>query len=57
MRFAGRSFSRFAPITADQNAASRYGGPSWLVPLGLCLALAFLIHGWHRGARIAPPAS
>ena len=39
-------------ITPIMIAASRYGGPAWLVPLGLCLALAFLIHGWHRGALL-----
>src|SRR6187200_2564980 len=39
-------------ITPIMIAASRYGGPSWLVPLGICLALAFLIHGWHRGALL-----
>ncbi len=39
-------------LTPIMIAASRYGGPSWLVPLGLCLALAFLIHGWHRGALL-----
>jgi len=37
-------------LTPIMIAASRYGGPAWLVPLGLCLALAFLIHDWHRGA-------
>ncbi|MFL5448609.1 MAG: phosphatase PAP2 family protein [Gemmatimonadales bacterium] len=41
-----------ATITPIMIAASRYGGPSWLVPLGLCLALAFLIHGWHRGSLL-----
>jgi undecaprenyl-diphosphatase len=39
-------------ITSIMVAASLYGGPSWLVPLGLSLALAFLIHGWHRGALL-----
>jgi len=39
-------------ITPIMIAASLYGGPSWLVPLGLGLALAFLIHGWHRGALL-----
>jgi undecaprenyl-diphosphatase len=39
-------------ITPIMIAASRFGGPAWLVPLGLCLALAFLIHGWHRGALL-----
>jgi len=39
-------------LTAVMIAASHYGGPSWLVPLGLCLALAFLIHGWQRGALL-----
>jgi undecaprenyl-diphosphatase len=31
-------------------AASRFGGPSWLVPIGILLAIAFLAHQWHRGA-------
>ena len=39
-------------LTPVMIAASHYGGPSWLVPLGLCLALAFLIHGWQRGALL-----
>src|SRR3954447_12880686 len=39
-------------LTPIMIAASRYGGPSWLVLLGLCLALAFLIHGWHRGSLL-----
>jgi undecaprenyl-diphosphatase len=40
-------------LTRVMIAASFYGGPSWLVPLGLALALAFFIHGWHRGALLA----
>ena len=39
-------------LTGIMLAASLYGGPSWLVPLGLALALAFFIHGWHRGALL-----
>lgn len=39
-------------LTRVMLAASLYGGPSWLVPLGLSLALAFFIHGWHRGALL-----
>ena len=32
--------------------ASSYGGPSALVPAGLLAALAFLVHGWRRGALL-----
>jgi undecaprenyl-diphosphatase len=39
-------------LTEVMIAASRYGGPGWLVPLGVALAIAFLIRGWHRGALL-----
>jgi undecaprenyl-diphosphatase len=39
-------------LTRFMIAVSRFGGPSWLVPIGITLALAFLIHGWHRGALL-----
>jgi undecaprenyl-diphosphatase len=40
------------PLTAVMKALSLYGGPSGLVPLGLVLALAFLLHRWQRGALL-----
>jgi undecaprenyl-diphosphatase len=39
-------------LTKVMVAASLYGGPAWLVPFGLALALAFLIRGWPRGALL-----
>jgi membrane-associated phospholipid phosphatase len=39
-------------LTTVMIAASRYGGPSWLVPIGIALAVAFLIRGWHRGVLL-----
>lgn len=39
-------------LTRIMIAASVYGGPSWLVPLGLVLALAFFLRGWHRGSLL-----
>jgi undecaprenyl-diphosphatase len=39
-------------VTAIMVAASRFGGPAWLVPLALGLAVAFLLHGWRRGALL-----
>jgi membrane-associated phospholipid phosphatase len=39
-------------LTRIMVTASRYGGPSWLVPIGLALALVFLIRGWPRGALL-----
>ena len=39
-------------LTRIMLAASRYGGPSILVPVGLAVALAFLIRGWRRGALL-----
>jgi undecaprenyl-diphosphatase len=38
------------PLTKVMIAASLYGGPSWLAPLGGVLAIAFLLRGWRRGA-------
>jgi membrane-associated phospholipid phosphatase len=37
-------------LTSIMRLASRYGGPAGLMPLGLVLAIAFLIRGWRRGA-------
>jgi undecaprenyl-diphosphatase len=31
-------------------AASLFGGPAWLAPIGVVLAIAFVIRGWRRGA-------
>lgn len=39
-------------LTRLMIAASRFGGPAWLAPIGTALALAFLIRGWHRGALL-----
>lgn len=39
-------------LTQIMIAASRYGGPSWLVPIGIALAIAFLIRAWYRGALL-----
>jgi undecaprenyl-diphosphatase len=39
-------------LTRFMMAVTRFGGPSWLVPIAIALALAFLIHGWHRGALL-----
>jgi undecaprenyl-diphosphatase len=39
-------------LTRIMIAVSRFGGPSWLVPIGIALALAFLLHGWRRGALL-----
>ena len=39
-------------LTVLMRAASRYGGPGVLVPVGLLVAVAFLIKGWHRGALL-----
>ena len=39
-------------LTVLMRAASRYGGPGVLVPVGLLVAVAFLIRGWHRGALL-----
>jgi membrane-associated phospholipid phosphatase len=37
-------------LTKVMVAASLYGGPAWLAPLGAVLALGFFIRGWRRGA-------
>jgi membrane-associated phospholipid phosphatase len=39
-------------LTGFMIVVSRIGGPSLLVPLGLVVALAFLLHGWRRGALL-----
>jgi undecaprenyl-diphosphatase len=39
-------------LTSVMRAASRYGGPTFLVPAGLAMALAFFLHRWHRGALL-----
>jgi undecaprenyl-diphosphatase len=39
-------------MTQFMIVVSRFGGPSWLVPIGIALALAFLLHGWRRGALL-----
>jgi membrane-associated phospholipid phosphatase len=39
-------------LTTIMRAASEYGGPTWLVPLGALLALAFFLHHWRRGALL-----
>jgi undecaprenyl-diphosphatase len=39
-------------LTRLMIAASRYGGPGWLAPIGSVLALACLIRGWRRGAAL-----
>ena len=39
-------------LTGLMLVASRYGGPSTLVPLGVALALAFLVAGRRRGALL-----
>lgn len=36
-------------LTKAMIAASRYGGPAWLAPIGVVLAVGFLIRGWQRG--------
>lgn len=37
-------------LTELMIAASRYGGPFWLVPTGVLLAIGFLVKRWYRGA-------
>jgi undecaprenyl-diphosphatase len=39
-------------LTRVMIAASRFGGPAWLAPLGVVIAMAFLIRGWRRGALL-----
>jgi undecaprenyl-diphosphatase len=41
-----------ARLTAIMRGLSTYGGPISLTVLGIVLALAFLRHGWHRGALL-----
>ena len=41
-----------AGLTSIMLAASWYGGPSVLVPLGLVMALVFLVRRWQRGALL-----
>jgi undecaprenyl-diphosphatase len=45
--------SRASPgLTRVMIAASRYGGPGWLAPLGVVAAIGFLARGWRRGALL-----
>jgi len=39
-------------LTTLMGAASLYGGPAVLVPVGLLVAVAFLVKGWRRGALL-----
>jgi undecaprenyl-diphosphatase len=39
-------------LTAVMVGASFYGGPVVLIPAALVVALAFLVHGWQRGALL-----
>ncbi len=39
-------------LTGVMIAASRYGGPGWLVPLGGIIAVVFYRRGWRRGALL-----
>ena len=39
-------------LTAFMRGASRYGGPAVLIPVGVAVALAFLVKGWPRGALL-----
>lgn len=39
-------------LTAVMRGASQYGGPAYLVPAGLAMAIAFIIGGWRRGALL-----
>jgi undecaprenyl-diphosphatase len=39
-------------LTTLMRAASLYGGPAVLVPVGLLVAVAFLVKGWRRGALL-----
>jgi undecaprenyl-diphosphatase len=39
-------------LTTIMRALSLYGGPTGLTPLGLTLALAFLVKRWQRGALL-----
>jgi undecaprenyl-diphosphatase len=37
-------------LTQLMIAASWYGGPTWLVPIGIVLAVGFFARRWYRGA-------
>lgn len=39
-------------LTTIMIAASLYGGPGTLTPIGIVLALVFLVKKWHRGALL-----
>ncbi len=39
-------------LTAVMRAASRFGGPSVLIPVGVVMALVFVARGWPRGALL-----
>jgi undecaprenyl-diphosphatase len=39
-------------LTKVMIAASRYGGPTWLISTGLVLAVVFRVRGWDRGALL-----
>jgi undecaprenyl-diphosphatase len=39
-------------LTMLMQGASRYGGPSILIPVSVLVAVAFLVKGWHRGALL-----
>lgn len=39
-------------LTTLMRAASLYGGPGVLVPVGLLVGAAFLVKGWQRGALL-----
>jgi undecaprenyl-diphosphatase len=52
-RLRGAVHSWSSPgLTKVMIAASRYGGPAWLAPIGVVLSVAFLIRGWRRGALL-----
>lgn len=40
-------------LTRLMIAASRFGGPGWLAPLGSVLAVGFFVRGWRRAAALA----
>jgi undecaprenyl-diphosphatase len=37
-------------LTRLMIAASLFGGPAWLAPIGVAVAMVFLLRGWRRGA-------
>lgn len=52
-RLRGAVHSLSSPgLTKVMIAASLYGGPAWLTPIGIVLSIAFLIRGWRRGALL-----